>query len=97
MSKTAKELQAIIDANSNMPVNMRDDLTYRHMLLLAECYENWATKEPNVDQEHAAQLLGWAKGMKDLAWLVGEDWSPPEPERLCLTAFLARELEAQSD
>ena len=94
MSKSAEEFQSIIDANSNIPVKLQDSLTHRHMLLLAECYENWANTEPNVDQEHAAQLLGWAKGMKDLAWLVGEEWSPPEPERLCLTGFLARELEA---
>jgi hypothetical protein len=92
MSKTVEELQGIIDANSNMPVKLQDSLTHRHMLLLVECFENWAATEPNIDPESAAQFLGWAKGMKDLAWFVGEDWSPPEPERLCLTAFLAREL-----
>ena len=97
MSKTAEELQAVIDANSNMPVHLRDDLSYRHMLLLAECFEDWADTENGIGEERAAQLIGHARGMRNLAWLVGEDWSPPEPERLCMLVFLARELEKRGD
>jgi hypothetical protein len=93
--KTHEELQAIFDAHSNMPINLQDKLSYKHMLLLAECFTGWAMDE-QLSPEQSAEYLGMAGGMRSLAWVVGESWSPPEPERLCLTAFLARELEKKA-
>ena len=93
--KTHEELQAIFDAHSNMPIRLQDDLSHKHMLLLAECFTGWAM-DKWMSPEQSAEYLGHAEGMRNLAWLVGEDWSPPEPERLCLIAFLARELEQKA-
>ncbi|MGB9153128.1 MAG: hypothetical protein WCD70_08590 [Alphaproteobacteria bacterium] len=78
-----------------MPINLQGDLSYKHMLLLAECFTGWAM-DSRFSPEQSAKYLGMAEGLRNLAWLVGEDWSPPEPERLCLIAFLARELEEKT-
>lgn len=74
------------------PDAVADQLSYQRMLLLADTYLRWAVDEQTTP-EQAAKLLEWARGMKRLARLKGKDWNPPEPEKISLVGFLARQLE----
>lgn len=93
MTSVAEDkLKEIFDRESNIPICYQDELSYRQMLFLAESYTGWAM-DKRVTPEQSAMLLGRAKGMEDLAWIVGTDWSPPEPPRLSFIGFIAREVE----
>jgi hypothetical protein len=69
----------------------RDQLAYRHMIALADNFEGWAL-DKQVTREEAAELMGHAENMRQLAELVGPEWDPPRPEQLSLMGFLARRM-----
>jgi hypothetical protein len=86
------ELRRIYEEAAALGANdPRDQLAYRHMLVLADHFEGWAL-DRQLTAEDVARLTGQAENMRQLAELVGPDWDPPRPERLPLLGFLAREM-----
>ncbi len=86
------DLQRVYDEAATLKNNhLRDQLAYRHMVVLADHYEGWAM-DLRLDSVQRAKLLGWAESMRQLAELVGPAWNPPEPDRLTATGFLARKM-----
>jgi len=86
------ELHRIYEESAALKArDLRDQLAYRHMMVLADHFEGWAL-DKRVTQEQAAELMGLAENMRQLAELVGPDWDPPQPERLSLLGFLARNM-----
>jgi hypothetical protein len=93
--RTKEQLVATLERASVLPhESVKDQLSYKQMLVLMYNYLDWAV-EPDTTEEHALQLLGWARGLRQMAELVGEDWSPPEPEHLSLIGFMARKLQEE--
>jgi hypothetical protein len=86
------ELRRIFDEAATLKNDdLRDQLAHRHMLALADAFDGWAM-DAQVTPVQSAQLLGSAESLRQLAELVGPDWDPPEPERLSLFGFLARQV-----
>jgi hypothetical protein len=71
--------------------DQRDQLAYRHMIALADHFDVWALDE-EATREEAAELMGRAENMRQLAELVGPEWDPPRPEHLSFMGFLARRV-----
>lgn len=68
---------------------IKEQLSYDRMLYLAALYIEWAM-ESERSAEQVVQLIGMARELRELAWTVGEDWNPPEPERISLVGFMGR-------
>ena len=86
------ELRRIFEETAALKANdQRDQLAQRHMLALADHFEGWAL-DKQVTPEEAAELMGHAENMRQLAELVGPQWDPPRPEQLSLTGFMARRM-----
>lgn len=84
-------------ASFNLPdLALRDELTRNQMLILSGTFAQWAMTS-TTEVKKAIELLGWARGMQDLAALTELDWEPPEPERVSLLVFIARKLEEQME
>jgi hypothetical protein len=86
------ELRRIFEETAALKArDSRDQLAYRHMLALADHCEGWALDE-EVTPEEAAELMGRAENLRQLAELVGPEWNPPQPEQLSVVGFLARRI-----
>jgi hypothetical protein len=79
------------DASAPMAEHVRAQLSYRHMIALADVFEGWALDE-RLTPEQSVRTIGWAESMRTLADAVGENWDPPEAERLSLIGFLGRKV-----
>lgn len=91
---STQELARIVEVADVLPSEtVAEQLSYQRMLILADAYLGWAT-DKQTTPEQAAKLLGWARGLHQLARLKGEDWNPPEPEKISLIGFLARQMES---
>jgi hypothetical protein len=81
-----------IPKNILIDYEVRHQLSYKQMLLLANLFGTWATDIKLTPEESASRIVS-AKGLRQLAKQVGEEWAPPEPENLSLLGFLARQYE----
>jgi hypothetical protein len=85
-------LAAIFDEAAARPANAHcGQLAYRHMIALADALEGWSM-DRRTSPEQGAGLLGFAEALRRLAFEVGENWDPPQPEELTLVGFLGRKL-----
>lgn len=86
------ELQRVFEnAASGEIAGAREELAYRHMIVLADVFEGWGM-DSQASQRRTAQLLGWAESLRRLAHEVGPDWDPPKPEQLSMIGFMGRQL-----
>lgn len=76
------------------PEGVADELSFNQMHALAFGYMEWALDLNRTPQE-AVRLIGKARGMRQLAELKGEEWNPPEPDKLSLVGFIARQFESR--
>lgn len=72
--------------------NIKWQLSYDQMRLLADAFEEWAFA-PEIASAQKEKLLTWSEGMIQLSYKVGRQWLPPESECISLIGFIARELE----
>ncbi len=91
---TEDEALAIIldQAEVLPPDGTADELSFNQIHALAFGYMEWALDLSRTPQE-AVKLIGMARGMRQLAELKGEGWSPPQPERLSIIGYMARQFE----
>ena len=87
-------LRAAFHDNREPRRQLRHELSYRQMLLLADIFDGWA-QGASMTPEQSGKLMGWAEGMRALAQQVGEAWNPPpvDPKELGPMGFIARKLE----
>jgi hypothetical protein len=69
--------------------SLREELSYRQMIALADMFIGWAGHE-ETEPMRSAWLTGFAEGLLAEADLVGPEWSPPEPEKLTIIGFMGR-------
>ncbi len=73
------------------PRKSTDDLNYAQMLAIAGLFERWAATETKITAEQRQRLLTMAQEFRDEAAEFGPNWNPPEPEKVGLFLFMARE------
>ena len=82
----------IFDEASVLPAeSTQHNLCHRHMLALSDVFIEWAFNE-DVTIEQTVKLVGQAKAMQQIAYILGEEWNPPTPERIPFTRFIAMRL-----
>lgn len=60
------------------------------MLILRKVFSDWLEDE-NLAEGEGVKLLVLIKRLQNLCEEVGRDWNPPEPEKIDLLGFMARE------
>ncbi len=86
------DLRNVFDkAFAKVSAEVTSDLSYRHLVALADAFEEWAL-DKRRSAEQSAKLLAWSDRFRELADEAGPDWDPPKPERLSLIAFVGRKL-----
>ena len=82
----------IFDKASVLPAeSTQHNLCHRHMIVLTDFFITGAFRE-DISIEQTVKLVGQAKAMQQIAYVLGEDWNPPTPERISLTRFIAMRL-----
>lgn len=79
------------EASQSNYAHLKEELNHTHMVALADVLDGWAMGERR-EPEQSAQLMGQAEGLRRLADEVGPSWSTPEPERLSVIGFIARQF-----
>jgi hypothetical protein len=91
MLSSSELAQLFEEASSSNWGHSADELSHDDMLNLADLFTGWAMSG-QTDPQWSARLLGWAKSLEALAIRFGPDWDPPEPKRLSLIGFIARQV-----
>lgn len=78
--------------DASIVTRVKEQLSHRQMLAIVDTFHEWAV-DPETPAKNAIQLVEVANGIQQLAEMVGQEWAPPEPEKLSTIGFVARECE----
>ena len=95
MPTSHADMTAILDAADVLPhESVAEQLSHNQMMALS-CHMALEALEEHVTAEQAARMVGFGRGLRQLARLKGEEWNPPEPDNLSIIGFMARQAEKE--